>query len=339
MIKLQFRDDPGNYTKLQSDSVSIGRDASNRLVIDDASVSDFHAEIITSGDQQLYVIDLLSAAGTFVNEERISGRHPLSAWDHIRVGTIELEVNDPNICRPENWALYAQSDLLSRQFYTLKARTIIGRDANCDFTIDNHLLSRKHTELIIENDRLRVVDLESGNGTYLNGKRISSAEAFSGDELCFDQERYIIKGPTKKLPVVEDSARDLEVTMLRPAVDLQALGVAEPEEDFLDQTATLHGPDSQSCLVEQTNFLPDARYRIEGIYCTIGRKDTNDIVLSDKSVSKRHAVFSYQGKHWRIEDQESRNGIKVNGKICRSAELNHGDSISIGRIEFMFQQV
>ena len=74
MIKLQLRQNPNKYAKLMSSAVSIGRDKNNILVIDDPSVSDFHAEIVRSDNQQFCVVDLLSAAGTFVNNERISGR-------------------------------------------------------------------------------------------------------------------------------------------------------------------------------------------------------------------------------------------------------------------------
>ena len=120
MLKLQFRGEPGAFVKLSVATVTLGRDESNDLVIASPSVSDFHAEITTDA-QQPRIIDLLSKTGTFVNEHRTTGKVPLQAWDIIRLGSVELEVTDPNGHRPHDWALKTESDLLASQFYTLQA--------------------------------------------------------------------------------------------------------------------------------------------------------------------------------------------------------------------------
>ena len=340
MIKLQFRQDPSRYVKLMSKGVSIGRDSNNTLVIDDPSVSDFHAEIIRDDNQQLCVVDLLSAAGTYVNDEQISGRCLLSAWDRIRVGQVELEINDPNIRRPDEWALCVQSDLLTGQFYTLKPKTVVGRDPSCDLTIDNKLLSRRHTELIIENDKLRVVDLHSGNGTYLNGEKVSNALASPGDEIRFDQQRFIIRGPTKTPTSVAD-CDDPEVTMLRPAagLGLAAPGLANtgempansPTDNITEPVVPL------VAITEQTRFLKNGQFFIRGNHCTIGREEKNDIVLADGTISKHHVTISYIAGEWHIEDQNSRNGMRINGESRKSAVLADGDLIALGRVEFRFR--
>ena len=127
MLKLQFRGGSGDFVKLSVSTVTVGRDEGNDFVIDSPSVSDFHAEI-TTDMQHPWIIDLLSKTGTFVNEHRITGRCQLKAWDVIRLGTVELEVIDPNSRRPEDWALRTESDLLASQFYTLLAETFVGRD-------------------------------------------------------------------------------------------------------------------------------------------------------------------------------------------------------------------
>ena len=100
MIKLQYRDQPHRYVNVSAKSVTLGRDPTNDLVIDDSSVSDFHAEIIN--DQgSLFIADLLSAGGTFVNENRIgSQRYSLNAWDQVQLGTVIFEINDPSQLRP-----------------------------------------------------------------------------------------------------------------------------------------------------------------------------------------------------------------------------------------------
>lgn len=195
MLKLQLRDQPQVFVKLSFATVTLGRDESNDLVLNAPTVSDFHAEV-TCESHRYYITDLLSASGTFVNNERISGRHEVQSWDVIRLGGVELEVNDPGKCRPGDWALQAASNQLASQVYRLQDKTLVGRDPECDISIDDSLLSRKHAKLYIEGDHLRVVDLGSANGTFLNGKPIDEAKALPGDELRFDQQVFHILGPS-----------------------------------------------------------------------------------------------------------------------------------------------
>jgi pSer/pThr/pTyr-binding forkhead associated (FHA) protein len=51
---------------------------------------------------------------------------------------------------------------------------------------------------------------------------------------------------------------------------------------------------------------------------TIGRVETNDIILDDGSVSRFHAwlQFDERAQTWSITDAESRNGTWVNGQSC-----------------------
>lgn len=51
-------------------------------------------------------------------------------------------------------------------------RIKIGRDLDNNLVITNNMVSRHHCEIIQENNRIRIVDLNSRNGTFVNGKRI-----------------------------------------------------------------------------------------------------------------------------------------------------------------------
>ncbi|MSR58926.1 MAG: FHA domain-containing protein [Planctomycetaceae bacterium] len=54
-----------------------------------------------------------------------------------------------------------------------KDETFIGRSPECDVQIESSLVSRKHAKLLCAAGKFAVVDLESGNGTTVNGVRIS----------------------------------------------------------------------------------------------------------------------------------------------------------------------
>ena len=68
---------------------------------------------------------------------------------------------------------------------------------------------------------------------------------------------------------------------------------------------------------------------------TVGRKPSNDIVLDDPTVSGVHASFLHM-QHTYVEDLNSTNGIKLNGKTINKRQLNHGDLVQIGQHEFKF---
>ena len=64
-------------------------------------------------------------------------------------------------------------------------KIVIGRDKKCDLLLTHDSISRKHAELFIDLDgNVFITDLNSKNGTYVNGRRIyQSDQLFQGDTL------------------------------------------------------------------------------------------------------------------------------------------------------------
>jgi pSer/pThr/pTyr-binding forkhead associated (FHA) protein len=66
---------------------------------------------------------------------------------------------------------------------------------------------------------------------------------------------------------------------------------------------------------------------------TIGRDSSNDIVLTDRSVSGHHAVVRYIAGEWVIGDLDSRNGTLVNGElITGETSIVVGDVVQFGAV-------
>ncbi len=72
----------------------------------------------------------------------------------------------------------------------------------------------------------------------------------------------------------------------------------------------------------------------------IGRNPTTDITLLDEGISREHAIVMYDENagEYIVEDLQSTNGTKVNGKRVRSATLALGDEIQIGHTRFRFER-
>ena len=81
------------------------------------------------------------------------------------------------------------------------------------------------------------------------------------------------------------------------------------------------------------------RYPLRAEETLIGRNPTTDVTLLDENISREHALilFDTDGGTYTIEDLQSTNGTKVNGKGVRSQALAHGDEIQIGHTVFRFE--
>ncbi len=70
---------------------------------------------------------------------------------------------------------------------------------------------------------------------------------------------------------------------------------------------------------------------------TIGRTKDNHVVCMHKSLSRKHAQVSYDGKRIRVADLQSKNGIFFNGKRVPTCEVLEGDSFRCGDITFLVE--
>jgi len=70
---------------------------------------------------------------------------------------------------------------------------------------------------------------------------------------------------------------------------------------------------------------------------SIGRDPSNDLVLPDAMVSRRHAVIAYRGSQYYLRDCNSSNGSLVNGDRVSERNLRDGDLVAIGTARLLFR--
>lgn len=71
---------------------------------------------------------------------------------------------------------------------------------------------------------------------------------------------------------------------------------------------------------------------------SIGRDPSNDVVLPDAMVSRRHAVIEYRGSQYYLRDCNSSNGSLVNGDRVSERSLRDGDLVAIGTARLLFRE-
>ena len=72
---------------------------------------------------------------------------------------------------------------------------------------------------------------------------------------------------------------------------------------------------------------------------TLGRDVNNAIVIDDPFASSDHAVLTYRGRSWYVEDLGSTNGTYVNGRaVAAVSPLGFGDEVSIGQVRLRLER-
>jgi DNA-binding CsgD family transcriptional regulator len=72
----------------------------------------------------------------------------------------------------------------------------VGRDPTCQIVLSNPSVSRVHAELEVRDALVTVRDLKSRNGTYVEGKRVDSAEVQAGQRVFFGCVQFLLQTPT-----------------------------------------------------------------------------------------------------------------------------------------------
>lgn len=123
-----------------------------------------------------------------------------------------------------DWTLNPKDPTHEGQTFPVRGEVLIGREG-CDITLTGSHASRKHAKVSLVGGVLRLEDLGSANGTFVNDERIEAAELKPGDEVRFDTETFTVDGPQPESP---EPPVDEGRTVLRPAAPQQP---AEPVKD------------------------------------------------------------------------------------------------------------
>ena len=115
----------------------------------------------------------------------------------LSLGPDELVEDAPAALAPRAPALVVRAGggRAGETFETAGLRTLIGRSPECHVFLDDVTVSRRHAEIIHEDDRYVIRDLGSLNGTFVNRRRIESAALSADDEVQIGKYRMTFLVP------------------------------------------------------------------------------------------------------------------------------------------------
>src|SRR5919107_2257152 len=78
------------------------------------------------------------------------------------------------------------------QSFDLKmhAPLIVGRAPTCDLSVSDPTISRRHAELLCDEEQVTLRDLGSSNGTFVNGRKVAAATLEVDDLIAFGKVAF-----------------------------------------------------------------------------------------------------------------------------------------------------
>jgi pSer/pThr/pTyr-binding forkhead associated (FHA) protein len=179
----------------------------------------------------------------------------------------------------------------------------LGRGSKNDIIIHDNEISREHCVFRRVMDDYEVQDLNSSNGTFVNGQRVQAVWLLQpgaivefGDTITMEYERSLRK------PAAANNAS------------------ASAHQD--DADAVLHYSLMMTMGPEMGNV-----HRLDSLIVTVGRDLTNDVVIQDPEISRFHMRLRHTDKGYTVEDMGSTNGTFVNGSVIDGVKLLNPDDV------------
>lgn len=188
--------------EIDKDAINIGRHQSNDIVLDDRKVSRKHAQIKRE-DDVFTIEDMKSSGGTEVNGKKITSKQ-IFTGDVIKIADYELHFSSG--LRGEERTVFDDEktafDDDRTKFYeepvaklvviraknlegdiSVEGEVVLGRGDEADIQLEDERASRKNCKIAMVNNNFVITDLESANGTFVNGEKITEKELQNGDKI------------------------------------------------------------------------------------------------------------------------------------------------------------
>jgi nitrite reductase (NADH) large subunit len=298
--RLEFQ---GRALAIHLPVMNLGQSPECQIPLADPSLSAFHAQLVRH-DEGLYLRDLGSSSGTWVNGLCLFGPHALRDGDRIRVGQLELLFRSsalPRITQAEA----AQKSLsgprlevrsggaLGLSFALGPQPVLIGSSPESSVRFSDPSVSPRHAELRAAGATHVLTDLGSHGGSYVRGGRLVPQQPVAlseGDWLRFGAVDVLYTS----------SARADALASLRPSA----------------RVVVTSGTDSGKAASVGERLL-------------IGSDPSSGLVVTSVS-GPQLELCTHNGRFW-VRDLSGGRAFRAGSPISKEySEIQHGDLILIG---------
>jgi pSer/pThr/pTyr-binding forkhead associated (FHA) protein len=240
----------------------------------------------------------------------------------------------------------------------------IGRLPENTISIANMGVSRRHLRIEEDYDRKYILtDLNSLNGSTVNGKKVKKVPLHNGDKITIGKFTIIYEEISPGSENTEEPKGAAPVPSAEQTPDqeepIQQEEPAEkrsdtrtyqkpkgapppPVEEVRPRGLTQKVPVASEEMEEKVPVLIETAkhlsYILDKPYMTLGNGDSDDIPVAGFMVSEQQAVLEQTGEGWRLSTSKLMGKVKVNGRAIKSHLLRHKDRIDIGATSFRYME-
>lgn len=188
----------------------------------------------------------------------------------------------------------------------------VGRAEPNSIRLTDRNVSRNHALLKQNGAGWILKDLQSYNGTYVNGVRVVGEQGVSSGD--------VIQLGDYRLEVLDEV-----VAEAAPGGYRTAQPTTSPVHQRPNRLVVVVGPS------------PGSEHPLDKEHFTIGRSEDATISVNHSSVSRVHAeLFALGNGRFEIVDKASANGIRINGVELKRGILEAGDALELGDVRLRF---
>jgi pSer/pThr/pTyr-binding forkhead associated (FHA) protein len=298
---------------------TIGRDPKSTLQADNPAIAERHCALEVRQDK-VFLRDLDSPGGTWVNDARISGETELADGDILKVGPLRFSVSiqaDPKPTTSLGAAGKVKAALVIETAGPTQGRKIplraqpliIGHEPGCDLTINHPTVSARQCAVEMRADKIFLRDLGGQQWTLVNGSRIM-------DEVQLDNGDRLEVGPLRLILLIEAVAA-------APA----AASPAAPAKDTPKLKVTL--------VVANSGPMNGQKIPINVPSFSIGRDPKCTLQGDYKTLTDRHCAIEIQDSKVTLRNLDDLSVTYVNDvQIAGPVQLKEGDRLKIGPLKF-----
>lgn len=303
----------------------VGREDECDITLNSGHISRHHSKINVSPGG-VYIEDLQSTNGTYVNGNKIKGRVRLNVGDEVAFDDLVYKLCVQNTERaepapppPAHFPEPQAEDLISRPFKATASVEPIAR----------HFKKGDEGEPAPEAEQQPETPAEPGPAADQAHRPQSLADKKRQQNNPFQNSGRI---PGKKY-ATEDEEGSEPTRIISP----------EHLERFMDRNRIEHefNLGSGPRLIVTTAPLRGKLYElgtvVTGHKWRIGRDIDSEVYLNDNTISTDHALLIKTDDGYELSLVEAKNAMLINGQIRSKVNLNHNDKLQLGRVELVFK--
>lgn len=195
---------------------------------------------------------------------------------------------------------------------------VLGRSSKSDIVLNDNEVSRSHCHFLRVVTDYELHDLDSANGTFVNGQRVrepwllqSDCIVELGDSITFHFER---------------GSAPLNIDRAQPSSKARG-------SDHETEEAQVIAPRHYLVLTVSSRGDTHEVFQLTDGQHSLGRDLSNNIVIQEPEVSRNHLRFRQHEQGYAVEDLGSTNGTTLNGAALVKGQpktLHYDDVLQIG---------